>query len=262
MELKRAGARTLKQAAPLFDGWQETLIFSALEGAMGQVWVVEDSPRAALVECGDFLFLAGDEGCDEPRRLLEGWRAAYGGVFRILAARGEKLNALIEQIYGKDAARTARCAFHKGGECFDPTRLSGLIAALPEGIELRLFDRELYHRALEEKWSRDFCSQFRDAEDFLSRGLGVAALKDGELVGGASSYTRYSKGIEIQVETRADMYRNGIAAACCAKLILVCLERNLYPSWDAANPASAALARKLGYHEAGLYTAWKLGDGE
>ncbi len=259
-DLRKAGARTIECVASLFNGWEDTLIYSALEGCMGHVWIVADPPRAALVECADFLFLAGDGGSDEPCRLLESWRAWHDESFRILAARGETLNVLIERVFGKDAVRTKRCAFHKGGENFDPIRLNGLISALPKEIELRPFDRELYHRALKEKWSRDFCLQFRDAEDFLARGLGVAALRGGELVGGAASYTRYSRGIEIQVETRKDMYRRGIAAACCSKLILMCMERNLYPSWDAATPASAALARKLGYVEAGTYTAWKLGD--
>ena len=125
-----------------------------------------------------------------------------------------------------------------------------------EDVTIVPFGRALYHQALQAEWSRDFVSQFRDADDYLTRGLGFAAVCDGELVGGASSYTCYSGGIEIQVETRSDWQRKGIASACCAALILACMERGLYPSWDAANPASAALAQKLGYREAGLYPVW------
>ena len=32
-----------------------------------------------------------------------------------------------------------------------------------------------------------------------------------------------------------------------------CLERGLYPSWDAATPISVALAEKLGYHFSHTY---------
>ena len=92
--------------------------------------------------------------------------------------------------------------------------------------------------------------------------MGYAALADGEMIGGASSYTCYQGGIEIQVETRADWQKQGVASACCAALILECLNRNLYPSWDAANPVSAALACKLGYHAAGLYTVWYMNNDE
>lgn len=54
---------------------------------------------------------------------------------------------------------------------------------------------------------------------------------------------------------RAEYRRRGLASICGAKLILECLNRNLYPSWDAQNEASAALAEKLGYHYSHTYTA-------
>ncbi|MBK1809116.1 GNAT family N-acetyltransferase [Clostridium sp. YIM B02505] len=44
------------------------------------------------------------------------------------------------------------------------------------------------------------------------------------------------------------MKQGGLALACASKLILDCLERVIYPRWDAANLESVALAEKLGYH--------------
>lgn len=41
-------------------------------------------------------------------------------------------------------------------------------------------------------------------------------------------------------------------------MILECLEQNLYPSWDAHNMWSVALAEKLGYHYDHEYTAFEL----
>ena len=49
-----------------------------------------------------------------------------------------------------------------------------------------------------------------------------------------------------ETDTREDHRRKGLAYACGAKLILECLERELYPSWDAQNMWSVALAEKLG----------------
>jgi predicted GNAT family acetyltransferase len=60
------------------------------------------------------------------------------------------------------------------------------------------------------------------------------------------------------VETHPDHRRRGIATACSAKLILECMERGLYPSWDAANRISVHLAEKLGYREKGAYRVWYL----
>ena len=216
-ELKRLeGQEALQSAAPLFANWQETLIWSALEGCMGGVYALAQAgqPAAALCACADFVFLSGTDG-GEARRLLEAWKRMNGGGYAILAVR-------------------------------------------PKRLERLAFDGALYKLAMRLPWARDFCSQFRNERDFLTRGLGVAALKDGELVGGASSYTVYSGGVEIQVQTRRDMCRQGVATACCAKLILQCLARGWHPSWDAANAASVGLAKKLGYRESGPYTAWEL----
>ena len=51
---------------------------------------------------------------------------------------------------------------------------------------------------------------------------------------------------------------SGLLAAAAAGLILECLERGLYPSWDAANLSSVALAEKLGYTFSHEYTAFEV----
>ncbi len=107
-------------------------------------------------------------------------------------------------------------------------------------------------------WSHDFCVNFRNDADFLARGLGVAVLRAGELVAGAASYTLYDGGIEIEIDTRPDCRRQGLAAACGARLILECLERGLYPSWDAHDLRSVALAEKLGYRRGAAYPVYLL----
>jgi predicted GNAT family acetyltransferase len=66
----------------------------------------------------------------------------------------------------------------------------------------------------------------------------------------------YGGGIEIEIATDPGYRRQGIALACASRLILTCLERGLYPSWDAANMASVRLAEKLGYHFDYAYPAY------
>lgn len=61
-------------------------------------------------------------------------------------------------------------------------------------------------------------------------------------------YTIYPGGIEIEIDTKPDYRGRGLATACGAALILECLRRGLYPSWDAHDLRSVALAEKLGYH--------------
>lgn len=75
----------------------------------------------------------------------------------------------------------------------------------------------------------------------------MVIVRDGVIVSGASSYTRYREGIEIEVDTLEEERRKHLALIVCSALILRCLKEGLYPSWDAQNMGSVHLAEKLGY---------------
>ena len=66
--------------------------------------------------------------------------------------------------------------------------------------------------------------------------------------------------MESEIDTRPDHQRRGLARACGARLILECLDRGLYPSWDAHTAASLALAEQLGYRLDHPYTAFEITD--
>ena len=83
-------------------------------------------------------------------------------------------------------------------------------------------------------------------------------MKEGEPIAGASSYSSYMQGIEITIRTREEYQRQGLACICAARLILECMQRELYPSWDAANTKSVALSEKLGYHFDKEYVAYRV----
>lgn len=228
--------------APLFAGNEETMVWSCLQGIMGQAWANRgEQPTAARIITGDFIAFGGDSGAEGAPELVTG--LPTGGL---LVPPDEQWATLIEQVYGERAERFNRFAFYKDTS-FDSERLRAFQESLPSGYRIVPFDEALFHTARSEEWSADLCSQFEDAGDFLSRGIGSAVLYGDELVGGASSYTVYNGGIEIEIDVRKEHRRKGLARACAADLILRCLERGLYPSWDAANPGSAALAEQLGY---------------
>ncbi|GAA0774758.1 hypothetical protein GCM10008908_25150 [Clostridium subterminale] len=73
-------------------------------------------------------------------------------------------------------------------------------------------------------------------------------MKDGEIISGASSYSYCEGAIDITIETKPEYKRKGLALACASKVILECMERGLYPQWDASNLLSVSLAQKLGYN--------------
>ena len=237
----------LKQIAPLFSDWEETLIWSVLEGHMGQAIVEpETNPVSAQLSVGDICFFAG-----VPSESL-----ALTAASDELVPQNEAWCEAIERAWGDRVQKRLRYAIKKEPDVFDRAKLQRFVDALPSEYELKLFDASICALSQAESWSRDFCSCFQGIDDFLRRGLGVAILKDGELVSGASSYTIYHGGIEIEIDTKPEYRGQGLATVCGARLILEALARGLYPSWDAFDLRSVALAEKLGYHLSHPYTIY------
>ena len=241
-----------ERAGALFAGWEDTMIFSCLQGVMGRVFATApENPQSACAFAGCFAFYAGAPD----RELVRG----KPEEFVIMVPQNEAWAELIERCF-PDARKVTRYAIRKDTR-FDTEKLRRLAQELPEGYVLRKIDEPLYDRCLKNPVTADFVSSFETRERFLDLGRGMVVLKDGEIVSGASSYSRYREGIEIEVDTVPEERRKHLATAACAALILWCLEDNLYPSWDAQNLISVHLAEKLGYAFSHEYTAYEV-DGQ
>lgn len=247
MAILEANEKRVEKAAALFSGWNEALITSCLQGVMGSVYVEGDAAAAYL---GDFAFYAGT-----PSEALLRFKPNPESKLIIMVPGNEQWEPLLEKIYGERAKKVTRYAIRKD-TVFDQRYLEALKSQLPEGYTLELLGRDVYDYCRENDWCRDWVSQFDSFEDFRQRGLGMIVKKDGIPVSGASSYSVYHGGIEIEIDTREDFRRQGLATAAAAGLILECLHRGLYPSWDAANLWSVALAQKLGYQFDHEYDAY------
>lgn len=204
-----------------------------------------------MAMAGDFIFFAGKPNM-EFVACKPDWRTQN---FMIMVPQNEHWQKAITQFYGERAKIVSRYATKKEPHIFDKEKLEKAAASLSEEYTISLIDETLYQRCRAEAWSADLVSQFQAYESYRELGIGVVICKDNIIVSGASSYSRYRDGIEIEIDTREAYRRRGLAYACGAKLILECLKQNLYPSWDAQNKASVALAEKLGYHYSHTYTA-------
>lgn len=255
MGICHISGENLENIEILFKDWNETLIFSCLQGYMGNAWA--DSiinPKSAQIVIGDFCFLAGE--ADEA--FVKNKPKERNSDFVIMVPQHDKWAALIEKVYGQNAKKVTRYAIKKEPDIFDVKKLKAITDSVSSEYEIRFIDEKIFAAARENNWSADLCSQFKSFEEYAQKGLGVVALHRCELVSGASSYTVYRNGIEIEIDTREDYRRKGLALACGAKLILECICRNLYPSWDAQNKASVALSEKLGYHLHKEYVAYEV----
>lgn len=254
IRLRRMESAESRGLASLFPPSPEVLIRAALEGVMGGGYRPDgtEPPRCAQLILGDFCLFGGgaqEDGAEELARHLPR---------RLLCIPGEPAwLPLLERVHPGRCSRLTRYAF-RAPAAFDRTALCRLASGLPGGCRLQPIGEGWYRWALASGWARDLVSQFPSYAAYRRLGLGLLVLEGEEPVCGASSYAACPDGIEIQIDTRTDRRRRGLAAACGAALILACLKRGIQPGWDAANPASAALAEKLGYRPAGAYTALEI----
>lgn len=236
----------------LFDKWEDTLILSCLQGIMGKIYADDlNNPTSAMAILGDFTFFTG-----KPDKKLVSYKPDWCTQnFMIMIPQNKGWQDIILQFYGKRAKIVSRYATKKELDIFDKEKLEKAIASLPEQYKLSMIDKHLYQKCRSETWSCDLVSQFPNYETYHNLGIGAVICKNDMIVSGASSYSRYKEGIEIEIDTKEEYRRRGLAYVCGAKLILECLKQNLYPSWDAHNRGSVALAEKLGYHYSHTYTA-------
>ena len=238
----------------LFEGWEETLVYSCLQKVMGKVFVTDlERPKSAMAFVGCFAFYAGEPDKELVATKPEG--------FIIMTPQNEAWATLIEECF-PDSKRITRYAIKKDtlfNISFMQSELERFQKEIRfEGYVLRKIDGEIYDRCLLDPVTKDFVSSFESKEKYLKWGRGVVILKDGKIVAGASSYTSYQGGIEIEVDTVQEERRKGLATICCSALILNCLEEGLYPSWDAQNLSSVHLAEKLGYEFSHEYVAYEV----
>lgn len=236
-----------------FGEWDESIIWSCLQGIMGEVYTNAKND-AAMAMLGDFAFYAGEPS----EELIRFKPESCEQDFIIMVPQNDTWAELIKECYGERAKKVIRYAIKKEKDIFDRCKLEQAILELPEGYELKMLEEQEYLLCQNTRWAKDLVSQFKNYDSYKKLGLGVVAFKGKELAAGASSYSRYDEGIEIEIDTKEAHRRKGLAYACGAKLILKCLEKGLYPSWDAQNLWSVALAEKLGYHFSHEYIAYEI----
>lgn len=226
---------------------------------MGRAWADSiEKPTCARIVTNDFCFFAGDGSTMAARELVQNVFLDTQRNYVIMMPQDEVWRSLIETYFDGKYNKTKLYAMKKEADCFDKVLLQQFVDRMSPEFSIKQLDGHLYQETLKYDFSRGLCANFDSEQDYLARGIGFVAFYGEEAVAGASSYSVYDGGIEIQVGTKPEFRRQGLALACSAQLILACLSRGLYPSWDAQNKASIILAERLGYHFDFEYVAYEV----
>lgn len=246
----------LPSAAPVFAGWEETMVWSCLQGIMGSVYIPAGrTPVSAAALLNDFCFLAGEPSAELAAAAL---RLARENGYCLAVPQHAGWMPVMDAVYTGRGRWMERYAIRKEPGCFSQEKLTALAGTLPSPYRIRRIDREIYIQCRNTPWCRDLIAGFPTWEDYQRLGIGCVVTDHGIIAAGASSYSRYRTGIEIEIDTKPEYRRKGLATAVGAALILECLRAGLYPSWDAASRISVALAEKLGYTFSHAYPTCEL----
>lgn len=124
---------------------------------------------------------------------------------------------------------------------------------LPDGCTAVFLNKEIFKH----KFLRYETEMFWDDIDvFLKKAFGTVILdKKGGFLGVCGAVSASDGFYEINIEVKKEHRRKGIGYAVAYKFIEECYRRDSLPHWDCNehNKASQAIAKKLGFIEAGRY---------
>lgn len=161
---------------------------------------------------------------------------------------------LAKEIYGQHLQPFSRYTFSASS-----LSVEHLAACLKDsGYQARVvpIDIETATRLAAEPESYLELSDFDSVQDFIERGIGFTILDEQRVMGVAYSSLVCSSGIEVSVFVDEPYREKGVATALSSKLLLECLKLNLRPNWDAANPESCKLAKRLGFSFVETYDSY------
>jgi RimJ/RimL family protein N-acetyltransferase len=125
---------------------------------------------------------------------------------------------------------------------------------IPPGVELQPLDKDLLERA--EQFKLEIGSRFwASSDDFLKHGLGVCAIKDGEIISLCYSACVVDGLAEVDIITDPEFRGGGYGRLAAQALIELCRQHQIAPTWDCfiQNTSSMKLAAKLGFEQTHAY---------
>ena len=222
----------------------------AIEGQMGKAFVDDLAhPAAYRITVGPFSYFAGEAHSLGGREMMKAFPA-----YNLLMPSPADWLELARESFGGQLQPFTRYSFSSTG--LAGRHLEEILDHSPFRERLVPLDAALATKLARLPESYLELSDFDSVQDFIARSLSFAALDGDKVMGVAYGSLACSQGIEVSVFVEEPYRRQGVATALGSRLLLECLQRGLRPNWDAANPESCKLAKKLGYAFVETYDAY------
>ena len=223
-----------------FTELQFHMMDSIFQGIEGEIYV--DNIKNPLFACGvlkAYCFISGKYNKNNAKDFIS-W---LPNQVRIINP-SEDWKEFIKEFYEGKYEEYERYCTVKNESNFDYKKLNSYIHRLDKKYKIAKIDEVLYKQVKE---SSEQCTTIGMTENYSKNGIGICCIEGNRIIGLATSNIIYEDGIEINIKVNEEKRNEGIATAIASKLIIECIDNNLYPNWDAANSNSVGLAKKLGY---------------
>lgn len=225
---------------------------SVLDGLMGEAYTDNlENPTIAYLLVRQYCFINGDSKSELAKQVLS---TLPNTCKRIIA--NNDWSDIIESTYN-NFEKSKRYSLKKEKDVFNIQDLKRLSDSLSNEYQINSIDERIYKLI---KADDEDPKQMLITDDYINKGIGVCCFRNDEIIGICSSNIIYKDGIEINIRVKEGYKHRGIGTAMASRLIILCLEKGLYPSWDAANLNSLGLAKKLGYNYDSEYTIYKINE--
>lgn len=244
-----------KENLSIVDNFYKEIKFymakTAIQGYMGEVFVDNlEKPTFSYVLLRNFCFIDGNPNSEFAEIVLR-----KINNFKVIIANKNWFE-LIEKVFENNFETGVRYSIKKDTK-FDKEKLEGLLKKIDtDKYKIMKIDSELYKKIQE---TDSYVTNLGMSENYEKNGIGFVVLnQEDKIISVITSNGVYKDGVEINIKVDENERRKGIATAISSKMILECLEKNIYPSWDAANLNSVHLAEKLGYELDSEYRTYKV----
>ncbi len=250
-ELELNRANRLKLARIFHENKRvDYAIDCVLEGQMGKAFVDSiTEPSAYRITIGPFWYFAGDAFSPGGYEIMKGFPA-----YSLLMPSPPAWLEVAQEVHANQLQALTRYSFSSEG--LSREHLEGILGSSKYREHIVPIDVELATKLMAQSESYLELSAFDSVQDFIERGIGYATKDGDEVMGVAYSSLVCSKGIEVSTYVEEKYRRQGVATALGSKLLLECIGHSMTPNWDAANPESFKLAKKLGYVFTEAYDAY------
>lgn len=244
-------ANRLKLARAFRDHKRVDLsIDCVIEGQMGKAFVDDlTHPMSYRITVGPFWYFAGESYSPGAHQMMQDLPA-----YNLLMPSSPGWVDLAKEIYGEHLQPFTRYSFSASS-----LSASHLTSCLKDsGYQSRVvpIDMQMAAHLAAQPESYLELSDFDSVGDFIERGMGYAILDGQRVMGVAYSSLVCSAGIEVSVFVEEPYRQRGVATALSSRLLLECLNLNQKPDWDAANPESYKLAKRLGFSFVEAYDSY------